>query len=221
MSNSELVLDRLKSVFNVSNDTELASKMGLKRSTLGAWRSRGSIPYAECVNIALSRKISLDWLLTGEGEMLKGQVAPIAHHEDLLYIPEYNVELSAGFGAYPEDHALSVGNRPFTASWLKKKGLHAKDLKLVRVAGDSMEPLLRNKDVVMIDSSRTRPSEAMPFAVRLDDDLLVKSIQRLGDGNLALVSHNKTYDNIIINQANPPQDFQVIGAVVWHAHSFI
>ena len=212
---------RLQEYYGINTDVELAKKLDVNINTLKTWVKRSKIPYEKLHDMVQNETISMDWLLTGEGEMLKGQVAPIAHHEDLLYIPEYNVELSAGFGAYPEDHALSVGNRPFTASWLKKKGLHAKDLKLVRVAGDSMEPLLKNKDVVMIDSSRTKPSEAMPFAVRLDDDLLVKSIQHLGDGNLALVSHNKTYDNIIINQANPPQDFQVIGAVVWHAHSFI
>lgn len=203
--------------------TSFAALIGVKQKTVSNWesgRNEPNIPTLEYISNKWA--ISLDWLLTGEGEMLKSAPkALVAQDDELTHIPEYDVCLSAGFGAYPQDHALAIGHRPFSTLWLNKKGLKAKDLQLVRVAGDSMEPLLKDKDMVMIDSSRTKPSEAMPFAVRLEDDLLVKTIQRQGDGNIALVSRNKAYDNIIINQHNPPQDFQVIGAVVWHAHSWI
>ena len=219
--NATHVLDRLQKVFNVTTDTALASKMGLKRATLGAWRTRNSMPYAECISVAKSRNVSLDWLLTGEGEMYKSASPSPVEHDELVFIPEYDICLSAGFGQYPEDHALAVGNRPFSSKWLSKKGLKAKDLQLVRVAGDSMEPLLKDKDLIMLDTSKTTPSEAMPFAVRLNDELLVKTVQNQGGGNIALVSRNKAYNDITINQHNPPDDFQIIGAVVWHAHSWI
>ncbi len=211
----------MRSTLGISQ-REMAEKLSVSQKSISFWEKGRNEPQGSLIRTLCNEySISYDWLLDGVGEMLKGQTAPIAPHEELLYIPEYNVELSAGFGAYPEDHALSVGNRPFTASWLKKKGLHAKDLKLVRVAGDSMEPLLKDKDIIMLDTSKTKPNQAMPFAVRLDDELLVKSIQHLGDGNLALVSRNKAYNDILINQTSPPEDFQVIGAVVWHAHSWI
>jgi len=66
------VLERLMTVFAVDSDSELARKLDVNRQTLGSWRSRQSIPYALCVNISEAEGVSLDWLLAGEGEMLRG-----------------------------------------------------------------------------------------------------------------------------------------------------
>lgn len=67
----DAVLDRLMKVFSVDNDSELARKLHVNRQTLGSWRSRQSIPYALCVNVSDTVGISLDWLLAGEGPMLR------------------------------------------------------------------------------------------------------------------------------------------------------
>lgn len=63
------VLSRLQDVFGASTDTALSAAMGVNRNTLGNWRARASVPYAECVRLANERALSLDWLLMGEGEM--------------------------------------------------------------------------------------------------------------------------------------------------------
>lgn len=68
----DAVLERLMTVFAVDSDSELARKLDVNRQTLGSWRSRQSIPYALCVNVSESEGVSLDWLLTGEGAMLRG-----------------------------------------------------------------------------------------------------------------------------------------------------
>ncbi|MCT9825203.1 helix-turn-helix domain containing protein [Pseudomonas sp. KHB2.9] len=73
----DAVLERLMTVFAVDSDSELARKLDVNRQTLGSWRSRQSIPYALCVNVSEAEGVSLDWLLTGEGAMLRGvSVAP-------------------------------------------------------------------------------------------------------------------------------------------------
>lgn len=66
------VVDRLLSVYGVKNDNQLSELLQIKRSTLGNWRSRDSVPYTICVRTAEERGVSLDWLLTGEGPMWKG-----------------------------------------------------------------------------------------------------------------------------------------------------
>jgi transcriptional regulator with XRE-family HTH domain len=68
----DAVLERLMTVFAVDSDSELARKLDVNRQTLGSWRSRQSIPYALCVNVSEAEGVSLDWLLTGEGTMLRG-----------------------------------------------------------------------------------------------------------------------------------------------------
>lgn len=68
----DAVLERLMTVFSVDSDSELARRLDVNRQTLGSWRSRQTIPYALCVSVSESEGISLDWLLTGEGAMLRG-----------------------------------------------------------------------------------------------------------------------------------------------------
>lgn len=71
----DAVLERLMTVFAVDSDSELARKLDVNRQTLGSWRSRQSIPYALCVSVSEAEGVSLDWLLKGEGAMLRGASA--------------------------------------------------------------------------------------------------------------------------------------------------
>ena len=66
------VLDRLQIALGVKNDSQLCEVTGTNRPTLGNWRSRNSVPYPLCVQVAEERGLSLDWLLTGEGSMVRG-----------------------------------------------------------------------------------------------------------------------------------------------------
>ncbi|TDO97440.1 phage repressor protein C with HTH and peptisase S24 domain [Marinomonas balearica] len=207
---------------------EMADFLGVKPSKVQDIET-GKQRINEDFLILVSEKCNIDvgYLITGQHNNApslpdsSSLYAPSKNHEDLVYIPQFDIELSAGTGAYPADHPLAIASLPFSSNWLIKKGLQAHNLKLLRVMGDSMEPLLKDKDMVMIDTSRIKPTEAMPFAIRLDGDLFVKGIQRQGDGSLVLVSRNKAYNDLIINSKQPPEDFVIIGAVVWHAHSWI
>ncbi|MDO4235606.1 MULTISPECIES: helix-turn-helix domain-containing protein [Pseudomonas] len=86
----DAVLERLMMVFAVDSDSELARKLDVNRQTLGSWRSRQSIPYALCVNVSEAEGVSLDWLLTGEGRMLRGdavgnaELSVISPQEDAI-----------------------------------------------------------------------------------------------------------------------------------------
>lgn len=202
------------------NKKQFAKELDItEQSYNNYFKGSRTLPLEKVILIKQLFNVSTDWLLTGAGEM-STDVEPQAE-TNLIYVPELDISLSAGHGSYPASHALEIDSRAFSIDWIKKKSLRPNDLKIVRVMGDSMEPLLKHKDVVMIDTSKTIPSEAMPFAIRFGDDLLVKTIQRLGDGNLALVSRNKDYNDIIIDKNCPPEEFDIIGAVVWHAHSWI
>lgn len=65
----KIILDAIKSHYGFKSNTEYAAFLGIAPQTLSSWYSRNSIDYdliySKCVDI------DANWLLTGEGEMLK------------------------------------------------------------------------------------------------------------------------------------------------------
>ncbi|MFP9470304.1 helix-turn-helix domain-containing protein [Pectobacterium brasiliense] len=74
MSESEVVISRLKEIYGAPSDNALCIQIGVSPQTLSSWKSRNKVPYAKCVDISKEKGISLDWLLTGSGSMLRGSV---------------------------------------------------------------------------------------------------------------------------------------------------
>jgi len=65
MNEAAAVIDRMKMAVRVKTDTELATKIGVSKTTVASWRSRNSIPLFECVGVAEDAQVSLDWLIFG------------------------------------------------------------------------------------------------------------------------------------------------------------
>ena len=65
------VLARMKTIYGVEKDAELARALDISPQTLSSWRQRSAIPYSLCVECAKRRGASLDWLLYGEGQMTR------------------------------------------------------------------------------------------------------------------------------------------------------
>jgi hypothetical protein len=77
------VLDRLRLIVGAKNDNQLCEALEVNRSTLGSWVARESVPYAICVDLAGVRDVSLDWLLTGAGAMLRGEAGEAGGFENV------------------------------------------------------------------------------------------------------------------------------------------
>lgn len=65
------MLDALILHYDSGNKAQFARRLGIKPQTINTWESRGSLDieliFAKCVDI------SGDWLLSGEGEMLRSK----------------------------------------------------------------------------------------------------------------------------------------------------
>ena len=76
--------------------------------------------------------------------------------QNFINLPRYNGRLAAGDGAFNERAEL-LDYIPFTKAFLSKKlGLMSeKDLVILEVKGDSMEPTISNGDLAAIDQTQT------------------------------------------------------------------
>ncbi len=219
MKDIQQIIDRMKRAIDVKSDVDLANFLNLKgNGAVSLWKTRSKVPYKECDYIADKTGRSLDWLINGGEPQIEEQAKLQNVESNLVMVKEYDVHLSAGSGAYPSGHVLQLEERPFSVTWMRKKGLKPDNLSLVRVSGDSMEPLLKDKGIVMINHAIKTPSDAYPFAVRVEDSLYIKRVLKLGN-KLILKSVNPTYSDMTI--PIDECDCEIIGAIVWHAHSWV
>lgn len=80
------VISRLKVVTGTKSDSELGAALEIPPQTISSWKSRDSIPYAKCIEVAEERNISLDWLLTGDGPMCRGKVERTVQEVPAAYV---------------------------------------------------------------------------------------------------------------------------------------
>ena len=83
-------------------------------------------------------------------------------------------------------------------------------LSAIVVEGDSMEPLLRDGDEILVDRT-PRPLRDGIHVVRVGEALLVKRVQTGVPGRLILESANPAYRPIELST----DEVAVIGRVVW------
>lgn len=128
---------------------------------------------------------------------------------DWIDVPRLSLGASAGGGALAADEQ-TIGAFRFSARWLRGQGLDPAMLSAIAVAGDSMEPTLRDGDEILVDRT-PRPLRDGIHVVRVDDTLLVKRLDTGRPGAVALVSDNPAYRTVEL----PCAEVQVIGRVVW------
>ena len=136
------------------------------------------------------------------------EATPVAAGE-WIEVSRLNIDASAGPGAvYTAEEPFDAFR--FSRRWLSEHGLEGAKLSAIRVIGDSMEPLLREGDEVLVDM-RDQPFRDGVYVVRLDDTLLVKRVASQGGGRFSLLSQNLAYPPISVEA----DDFAIIGRVVW------
>ncbi len=128
---------------------------------------------------------------------------------DRVDVPRLPVDVSAGPGAAAAQEVPFDAFR-FSRQWLREQGFEPQHLSAIRVIGDSMEPLLREGDEVLVDCS-PRPFRDGIHVVRLDENLLVKRVASQGGGRFSLLSQNLAYPPISVSS----DELRVIGRVVW------
>ena len=152
---------------------------------------------------------------TGEGCAfdVKGRPVDI---DEFVFIPLYDVALSAGHGAWADD-IPPKSTLAFRRDWLEAfVTTDFNNLSVVMVKGDSMAGVLNDKDAILVDHSRTEASDGL-YALRIGNEIFVKRVQRLPHA-LRITSANPEYDPFEVplqNGDSSDNSVSIIGKVVW------
>ncbi len=64
--NTNNILDRVKHYINCKSDDDLARILRATPQNISNWRARNTIPWEELYRFSQEKKVSLDWMLSGE-----------------------------------------------------------------------------------------------------------------------------------------------------------
>lgn len=204
--------DRLRSLIRPGQTRgDFAKEIGISLSGLNKWLAGATEPgLSNLLQIARARDISLNWLITGiDGDTWEDANGPA----DIVAFPRYSVVQSAGGGADTPLSEEPSGFIGFEAKWLRTSlGLSTSDLIVLQVSGDSMEPTLQARDLVLVDTAAKVFQEDGIYVLKDGSNAIVKRLQKRLDGCLLVKSDNPAYEDYEL-PASEASNVQIIGKV--------
>ena len=205
-----LILNKIKSYLNLKSDTELANFLGIKPQVLSNWRARNTFDteliYTKCVDI------DANWLLTGEGEMLKSEntSTETSKEESVKGIPLVNATAIGGYG----NNVFSFEERDVKDYYVIPKFKHKQVDFMIEVEGSSMYPKYNSGDVVACRIIKERNfiqwNKTHVVATR-EQGIIIKRIKPSDAPNsLLMVSDNESYDPFNV----PEEEIEGLAIVV-------
>ncbi|WP_339718224.1 S24 family peptidase [uncultured Maritimibacter sp.] len=161
-------------------------------------------------------KVDPAWILYGDRDKNAPVVArvenghPAPAKTDL--VPVYDIEASAGGGAVVDYEGVAY-SLAFPPDYIRRvTRASPSNLTIISVKGDSMEPTLKDDDIVMLDMSKTSLGYEGLFVIRVYDVLHVKRLSHSGPGQVMVISDNR--------ENYPPREYpmdevEVVGKVIW------
>lgn len=186
---------------------ELSRRSNVSYDALNKVKRRpGSSTSAENA-VQVARVLQFEWDGHGPSVVNDGD-----EPEGADLVPLYDVSASAGHGAVVESEERTA-HIAFAPDYLRNV-IHASsaNLQVIKVQGESMEPTLRDGDLVMIDRSKCDLNFDGLFVLRFGDSLQVKRVNRSpAPGHVEVISDNAAYGR----RDWPISGLDPLGRVLW------
>lgn len=204
ISDMHIQMERLyqaaKELRGIATQAELARALNQSSQTVKNWEARG-ISKAGLVKAQADIGVSVTWLETGSGPMAVGGkpqlslvssdspfvnsteavagVMPVrvGDEPDTVQIPRVKLRLRAGLSTFDTEPDMNGdGHEEIPRSVLVALQLDPRNLLAMRVRGTSMEPMLFEDDVVVIDKTDRRPINREVYAVNFEGEACIKQL---------------------------------------------
>lgn len=221
------VLARLISATEGKSASSLARLLGVSSQAIYNAKRKSKIPLHWVHAVSDIAVVRPEWLLTGKGEKnYNTEAVRSLSEEELTAMEEYEKGKLSRFTCIrmvePIVESFSDALSPlydkekyaFNKSFLWSKGDPSRMI-LMRVSGDSMEPLILDNDVALIDLCQTTPLAGKLFAVAVGSLVYIKTIDAV-PGGVILKSQNKAYPPLeILADTGSTKEIRILGRVVW------
>ncbi|MBT3922443.1 MAG: LexA family transcriptional regulator [Nitrospina sp.] len=203
---------RVRSIRGTVNQGEFGKKVGTSQGNVSKIE-RGMIPYGNILlRIAQQGETTIEYLLTGARPV---RASIVSHDEKnlpagLTLIKKLKGPASAGAGLVPNDE-VDV-QLAFRDDWLTKFGGPEKLVAMV-IEGDSMEPTLNDKDVVVVNKNISAvQSGGGVYSLVWQGKRMVKRLQFNPKTKVVKIkSDNLKYDDF----DSSLKDIKIEGKLIW------
>jgi phage repressor protein C with HTH and peptisase S24 domain len=205
----------------------LAKATGVSPSAFRKWLKGLAEPSRDrLVALAEAAGVNVSWLAKGEGAepdlmSLAGRARSPQSFElggslnpaQFLVLPKRREAAAAGSGHQTTNIPTEfIG---FRYDWLRATfGRELGDLVLEVAVGESMEPDIRDGNLLLLDTTDRTFRNFGIYVVEVRGERLVKRVQRKFDGSLILISDNRMYLPESID-AEMAKEVKVVGRVIW------
>ncbi len=193
----------------------LAGILSISLPTMNHYESGKRVPSSSLL-AKLAEVVECDpgWLLTGQGSENK-KYTDGSSVEGFVLVPRCKMKTSSGEGSTIHSEQI-VDHLAFKADWVYKElGTDPKNLVLVHAMGGSMEPTIRSGDLLLVDQSKSQVKEDGIYLVNLDDGLMVRRVQWLLGGSVAIRGDNTVVSKEQVLPATDMEKLHILGRVVW------
>lgn len=206
---------------------QIAAWVSVNEKTWQHYEAGSTEPKVSSLRRLADMGFDLNWIITGKKKELtfhgdpetavsaagRDVVAELMKQTGYVLVPSYDIEASAGGGLVPVSE--EVGDLlAFREGWLRELGLTPGKAATVEARGDSMEPTIRNGDLLLVDMSVNRLIDDAIYLLERDGGVTVKRVQRRFDGSIVIISDNAHYESEHLS-ADEATSIRISGRVCW------
>lgn len=174
-------------------DKDVAKSLGMSKESLSHLKKKNGIPYEQIAKFCAKRKISINWVLFNQ--LPKSLEEETEKYSRIKHFTEINASAGGGSFNYDENYEHLVIDKKLLDSLYKSKNANVESIIALNVAGDSMEPTLSDKELILFDKDNRDITKGGIFIVSTNAGLFVKRVALKTDGSLELISDNKSYNS--------------------------
>ncbi|MDK6290894.1 MULTISPECIES: LexA family protein [Aerococcus] len=192
-------IKRLMSKRNISR-TKLSDDLGISYTTVSDWINGKTYPRIDKIE-ALANYFNVEKAELVESEAtLSANMIPINRIKNIPIV----ALVHCGEPSFAEDHIEEYV--PFPDQLLPQG-----DCYFVKAQGDSMNPIIKEDDLVLIKKqNEVENGEIAAVCIGDEDEAALKRVKYSGD-DIVLLPENRNYSPIVINKSNPAR---IIGKAV-------
>jgi phage repressor protein C with HTH and peptisase S24 domain len=192
---------------------------GLRIPIAQALNEPSSLIFNDKETIALVRDFIKNPIDEIKKEIIKYTQNNDTVNPNVILLDKINLRAGAGAGGNADLPLESTKIAIDRAIVSDIKGLDPKNLKVIQIIGDSMEPEYFEGDYAVIDMVNTRCDFTKiggVYIVRVSDVIYIKKIEFLPENKIKLISLNKQYGDMYPHKDG--YDFEILGKVCGKIH---